>query len=280
MSPYKFSSLARPLDPKRYKSNLAVIVIVLLTVVAYSFFHDQDGINLGDRLLVAIAVAFNLFITWALAREVDPDETYAGFLGMAFALAAYILNFHETTHFLLLLLLLMLFRIVNRTTGLPAKWLDTVSIVILAVYLSFTTDWIVGLIAGLALWIDFKGPEPLIRHGWAAIVVFVAAMISLVLDPMPTGFNTNNIWLVIGSLVLFVPYVITTVPVISFADATGEKLSNKRVQLTQILALFTLVIFIFWQGIPGFLVLMPLWTTMLAVCIFRVIRLVKDMNAG
>lgn len=276
MSPYKFSSLARPLEPKN-KTNLAVIIIVLLTIVAYSFFHDQDGINLGDRILVALTVAFNLFIAWAFAREIDPDEPYAGFLGMLFTLAAYLFNFHAATAFLWLLLLLMLFRITNRTTGLAAKWIDTIAIVLLAGYLSFTIDWIVGLIAGLALWIDFKSREPLIRHGWASIVVFVIAMVSLVLDPMPSGFDSNNVWLVTGSVVLFVPYIITSVPVITFADATGDKLDNKRVQLTQILALFSLVMFIFWQGVTGFLLLMPLWATMLAVCIFRVIRLIQNI---
>jgi hypothetical protein len=214
-------------------------------------------------------------MAWAFSREIDPDQPYAAFLGMAFTLGAYLFNYYETTHFLWLLLLLMLFRITNRTTGLPAKWIDTLGIVILACYLSFSINWIVGLIAGLALWIDFKSYEPMIRHGWASIVVFIAAMIALVTDPLPTGFNDNNIWLVIGSVVIFVPYIITSVPVISFTDATGEKLDNKRIQLTQILALFSIIMFIFWQGISGFLMLMPLWCTMLAVCIFRVIRLVQ-----
>ncbi|MFW5762373.1 MAG: hypothetical protein ACOCXH_15475 [Cyclobacteriaceae bacterium] len=277
MSPYQISSLARPLDPKNYKTNLAVIIIILLTLIAYSFFHDQDGINLGSRLLVALTVAFNLFISWAFAREIDPDEPLAGFLGMALTLAAYLFNFHEVTYFLWLILLLLLFRISNRSTGLPAKWIDTLLIVILSGYLCFSIDWVVGLIAGLAFWIDFKSAEPLIRHGWASIVVFVIAMVSLILDPIPTGFTSENIWLVIGSVVLFVPYIITSLPVITFADATGEKLNNKRVQLTQILALFTVIMFVFWQGITGFLILMPLWATMLAVCIFRIIRMVQNL---
>jgi len=276
MTPYKFSSLARPLDFK-YRTNLAVVLIVLTTIFSYSFFHDQDGINLGDRFITGLILAFNLFIGWALARELDPDEPYAGFLAMACIICAYIFDLYSGTAFLLLLLLLMLMRITNRVTGLPAKWMDTIFIIILAGYLSFIISWIVGLIAGLALWIDFKSPNPHIRHGWAAIVIFIASMVALVLDPIPTSFEIDNVYLVVGSLILFIPYIVSSVPVVSLTDATGEKLSNKRVQLTQILSLFTLVIFIFWKGLEGFLLLMPLWATMLALCLFRVYRLIKNL---
>jgi hypothetical protein len=276
MTPYKFSSLARPLDFK-YRTNLAVVLIVVTTIFSYSFFHDQDGINLGDRLITGLILAFNLFIGWALARELDPDEPYAGFLAMALIICAYLFDLYAGTAFLLLLLLLMLQRITNRVTGLPAKWVDTIFVVILAGYLSFTINWTVGLIAGLALWIDFKSPAPHIRHGWASIVIFLVSIVALVLDPMPVTFAINNIYLVAGSLIIFIPYIIFSVPVVSLTDATGEKISNKRIQLTQILSLFTLIMFIFWQGLGGFLLLMPLWATMLALCFFRVYRLIINL---
>ncbi|MEM8966327.1 MAG: hypothetical protein AAGE93_07905, partial [Bacteroidota bacterium] len=68
----RFSGLARPIDPA-YPTNRAIIIIVSTVFLGLTIYSLSIGQGLIDSLLVGGHLAVVIFLTWALARELDPD---------------------------------------------------------------------------------------------------------------------------------------------------------------------------------------------------------------
>ncbi len=108
---YRITAIGRPLDP-RYRSNLLLLLLL-------------PGAALAAGLLGAGALAGALaaFGAWALTRELAPDDDPAAFVSVALGFAA-LLAFGVDS-LLPVFVALLLCRVVNRSTGLPATPLDS-----------------------------------------------------------------------------------------------------------------------------------------------------------
>jgi len=128
---YEITSIGRPLDPG-YPTNRAVLVLLPLAAVVAGGFAAAGGAGLADVAVGAGGGALAAFGSWALAREIAPeDEIVAAFGAMALGFAAFL--FLEAT---LLPVFAALFyaRVVNRSTGLAATGLDSLIVTALALF--------------------------------------------------------------------------------------------------------------------------------------------------
>ena len=84
---YKYSSIGRPLDPA-YRTNKAVLVLMPVGAglgAVTAWLGGQPGVQI---LLQAAYFLLIVYGSWALARELDPDDHAAAFIGLALALFA------------------------------------------------------------------------------------------------------------------------------------------------------------------------------------------------
>ena len=269
MNVYKYSSTSRPLDPK-YKTNAAIIIITLFTIVGGTFIHMVDGVNLWPHFVWSLGAAFSVFITWAIARELDPDHNYAAFAGVAIIAFAVIFRFYHDPSFLILVQLLLLFRILNRSVGPPAKIFDSVMVLLIGSYLSFFETWIIGLVTAIAFFLDSQLPDPLSKQKWFASIMFIVTVIALFVEPGQVLFTWEMFGYLLVSFAIFIPVFFLRNKVESLTDITGEKINQKRIYVVQILALFTLISIIIWYGEEGFLNLLPLWSSVAGIAFYRV----------
>ncbi len=259
---YRFTSIARPVDP-RYPTNLAVLVLVpLVGALAAGVRLYRDG---GEVLPYAVTAMLVAIVAWALTRELAPDDDRTAFVAMALALAA--LFFVEAGSVLILFVALLLVRIVNRSTGLPARSFDSASVAGLTIWAAFTLGQpLLSLVGALAF-----AADALLEDGrrWqlapAAACFAAFAMISLT-EPFPVAANlAAGEWAFVA--VVASAYVLATLGikhVRSVGDVAGAPLSPMRVRIGMAIGLLVAAQSLVADG-GAALSDSPLWACLVAV---------------
>lgn len=227
---YRYTSIGRPMDPS-LATNRAVLILTSLAALLGALAHWSDGI--GAALQAALWFALIAFGSWALARELDPDDNPAAFIclaaGMLVALAL------ETPGVLIVFVTLGLVRIVNRTTGLAARRSDSVVLTVLTILLIYAAESpLFGLVAALAFILDGSLKEPL-RHQWVFGLVCIGATVVYMVDhdvgPGRLGAPDSLLeWLGLIALVVFALNTLLTRKVHARADVNRRRLDVNRVR--------------------------------------------------
>jgi len=234
---YSRSSIARPLEPQ-YKTNLAVLVLMPIIGFAGFVWAGQNGMSGLGQIFSALSYALVGFLSWAAAREFDPDRNAGAFLAMALAVAAAF--FIGETAVWTMAFALMAIRVVNRSVGLPVKFGDILIVAALAALAVFRDGYAqIGFVAATAFaldaFLDRKRTLNLLGAlvtlsftAWELIELqgdFEALLLSAVavMDPM-------KLYVALGVLALGVLHALLLGRVRSTGDATGEPLSGFRVR--------------------------------------------------
>lgn len=139
MKAQHWTTIGRPID-LHYSTNRAIAGLTAACFVGGTLgtlaVHGPRSGNVVFGLVFAGAV----FLGWALAREIDPDHDRAAFVAASLAALSVVLV--GRPDFLLLFWVLLWLRVVNRSTGLPAGWADSVAILGLSIYQSLRWGWV------------------------------------------------------------------------------------------------------------------------------------------
>lgn len=176
---YQYTSLGRPPD---LSASAARAVVYLLPAVAL-LGAVMGWLRTGDvsgALYSALVYALALYGSWALARELDPDDSPAAIISLAAGVLAVLLV--EAPGILIVFVVLGLVRMVNRSSGLPAKRSDSFSLMVLSIFLIYTNEApLFGAVAALAFFLDGSLRDPL-RSQWVYGLVCLGGMVVYMVD--------------------------------------------------------------------------------------------------
>ena len=123
----------------KYKTNLIVVILAALVSIA--------GWIVTGGFISGLYIGGGTFLTWALAREIDPKHEYSALLAAAISL---INIFHyESISILIIAWLLLTLRMVNGLCGKPVTIFDMLLVLGLTTYLSFNSENSIYLIVFL-----------------------------------------------------------------------------------------------------------------------------------
>jgi hypothetical protein len=229
---YKYSSIGRPLDPA-FATNRAVLILLPLAAIlggVTAWADGQTGLALVQHAIYTLLIVFS---AWALARELDPDDHAAAFIGLAIAVVAS-LSF-DSPGLLIVFSTMGLVRLVNRSTGLAARQFDSIAVMLLVLAVIYTTGSpLFGLVGALAFILDGSLKEPLRRQWIYALICFTGAIVYMV--DHETGLaglsapNTLFEWLALLFLIIFALHTLLLKEVHSSGDVNGKKLDTGRVR--------------------------------------------------
>jgi len=235
-----YTSIARPLDPG-FPTNKAVMILMpigaALGAIA-AWMNGVDGVGIFQQALNFLLIVFG---SWALARDLNPDDHTAAFIAIAAGvLAAFIVS---SPGLLVVFATLGLVRIVNRTTGLAARKTDSVLLMLLAILVIYSTaSPYFGLVAALAFILDGSLKEPL-RHQWIFAMVCLGGTIVYMVDH-DIGISQISVpdslfeWLGLLFLLIFALNTLLLKKVHSKGDVTGKRLDLNRVRGGMAVGLF------------------------------------------
>jgi hypothetical protein len=201
----------------------------------------SDGAVTLQILQQAIVFLLVVFGSWALARELDPDDHLAAFIAMAAAILAALVV--DGPGMLIVFATIGLVRIVNRSTGLAARRSDSIVCMVLALLVVYSTESpFYGLVAALAFILDGSLKEPL-RQQWIFGLICLGGTIVYMVDhdigigPVPAPDSLFE-WLALLFLLIFALDTLLLKKVYSKGDASGQVLDLNRVRGGMAVGLF------------------------------------------
>jgi hypothetical protein len=237
---YKYTSIGRPLEPG-FASNKSVLILMPLGAVlgaVTAWIDGQAGVQLLQQALLFLLI---VFCSWALARELDPDDHTAAFISMAAAVFAALVV--AAPGILIVFTTLGLVRIVNRSTGLVAHMGDSVMVMLLALLVIYSTKSpFFGIVAALAFILDGSLKEPL-RHQWVFGLICLGGTIVYIVDhdigvAHLSAPDSLFGWLALLFLLIFALNTLLLKKVHSKGDINGNKLDLNRVRGGMAVGLF------------------------------------------
>ena len=271
----RITSVGRPIDPN-YPTNRAIVIWALVVTVAGAILQVLGGEGWIPGGLWGIGAGLAVFLAWATCREMDPDHALAAFVAAGLATVGVFCGGLPQLGAILWLLLVV--RVVNRTMGLPATVLDSLSVLGLGIWLSYQGNWGYGAVTVIALLLDSQLPDPQRRQLVLTGVGAVAVGLVAVLRGTMWGSEGLAVWpglIAAGMCAVFAPVLVGARSVESVGDETGERLKGERVQAGQGIALLAGVQAAFWSGEAGLGAMMPLWAAVLGASIYWLFLKVK-----
>lgn len=260
---YRFTSIARPIDPAYFTNRALLIVLPLLALLSAGLAaaHDMGNGPLG----AALSGALVSFAAWALTRELAPDHNGAAFVALAIAWAANVVL--ATSSVLLVFVALVLVRIVNRSTGLSARIFDTLSVLGFCIWATVKLSQpLILLPAFAAFTLDAILKNPLRRHHLAAAVclpVFVWMLVDGV--ALISSDLLAQDWLLIAVFAGGIIAVVNKSPKpVSYCDTSPDRLDNGRVNAGLIVGFVVAMQALLTEGRSEWLET-PIWACFAAV---------------
>lgn len=229
---YKYTSVARPLSPRSTVTRAVLMLLpaaALLGAVA-SWAAGDSAMQIVQRALHFLLIAYG---SWALARELNPDDLIFAFVSLALGLLiALAVN---APGILIVYTTLILVRLVNRSSGLTAKTSDSLVALGLVLIVMYATDSpFIGVVAAVAFFLDgsLKNPH---RQQWIFGLVCLAATVVYMVDH-DVGFSALAApdslaeWLAVLVLLIFALNILLLRRVRAQGDAYGKALDAGRVR--------------------------------------------------
>ena len=262
---YRYTSIARPIDPA-YLTNRALLIILPIVALLSAGLTYIDNLGIGP-LSAAFSGALTAFAAWALTRELAPDYDGAAFVALAFAWVANIAFGARLV--MLLFVAMVLARVVNRSTGLPLRLLDTLGVLGFCTWAATSTQQpLILLVASLAFFLDARLEDPVRRHYLAAaacLAVFAWMLVGHALV-LADDLMVRD-WLAIGASAMGVSlFVIINPDPVSYCDVSPRRLSRARVSAGLVVGWLLAVQAVLTHGRSGWLET-AIWACVIALLI-------------
>ena len=270
----KISSIGRPLD-FNYKTNKAIVIITTITIMFGLVLSILNEFTIPNVILTGVSFGITFFVSWAISREIDPDNSISAFIGLIPLFT--ILFFWIETNIIILFWLLISLRIINRTTGLPARIFDSGMFFVISFLMSYFYSPIFGFLAAIVFLFDTK-----LINGQKFQLIF--ASLSLLLSIIFFTINNQVFVLPIFSMIQLLSILIIAIvfalisyftkDVKSKGDKNNEPLSLSRIKAAQIFILFSVLLTSFVE--IGLTAMIPVWCGLSGVIIHRFSQCFKD----
>jgi hypothetical protein len=237
---YKYTSIGRPLDPA-FPTNKAVLILMPLGALlgaAAAWTAGETGMRVAQQAVHFLLIVFS---SWALARELDPDDPVAAFISMFLATAVALAV--AEPGILVVFATLGLVRMVNRSTGLTAKTSDSVFLMLLVFAVIYTSQSpYFGLVAALAYILDGSLRQPFRQQWIFALLCLGATVVYMVDHDVGIGYlaapDSLFGWLALLFLLLFALDTLLLKQVHSRGDVGNRALDPARVRGGMVVGLF------------------------------------------
>ena len=267
MDTKKISSLSRPLDMD-YPDNRLIVLLCVMIFIASVLFRMLSGDNLLPGIIWSIRAALSVFFAWALTKEIDPDHPESAMIAAGIGISGLFLFNYPSL--LIALLLVSLFRMVNRTVGVPLTLYDSILIVITGIYLAYTGKWMYGIVMSIAFFMDAILTKPVKRHFLFASISLIAGLFGFHGESIEIGPISGYYVIALLLLTLFFIFrIVLAEKSHSISDRSGDPLSDKRILATCIVALITGLLAV-PEGLTSIAETFPLWAAISGIIVFDI----------
>ncbi len=249
-------TLGRKLDIN-YGTNKLIISLSILAGLL-------GGIRTGE-IKSGLYIGLGTFISWALAREVDPGHEKSAFLGVAFS--SINIFYYEKIEILLIFWLILIMRMISGISGKELEPLDFIVLLGMSLYLSANnqnTIYLLIFLLAMAILILLKEKKKLAigASSLAIIAFYIVEKMSIGTLSLnrPDPLNTINIFAI--NLVSLSFFFWTYMSKGKIKDDQGNLVNRARVEWSQIIynISFLLIFFLGEMAINNLIIYLSVTT--------------------
>ncbi|MBQ8418446.1 MAG: hypothetical protein IJX10_07465, partial [Phascolarctobacterium sp.] len=215
-----YIGLGRPIDLQDTATRFALLgsIVAMAAVTAWQI---MGNIDVMDAAMGGVGAGLGFLFSFMLAQELDPDRKMGGVIGgiLTFVATLYL----GEGNIIVVLWLLFVLRMLNRTSGSRHKIGDNVIIIGTAAWLGTQGFWLYPLITASVYALETQIPGGYFRSwylaGLALCTCFFADFNFLV-----QNLSMVYVYLMCATFIIFLPEIRAAV----FTEAKGDR-NNKRI---------------------------------------------------
>ena len=240
----KYLGLGRPIDFGEKVNKIAMLATIFICV-AVTLWKTSSGMDSGEAVMFSMTSGLGFLLSYIIALELDPDRQLGGLIGGALTVLGY--YFFGAGNITVMLWLLFILRMLNRSSGDRHRIGDNVIIIASAVWLGKEGFWVYPLLTGAAYILESQIKGGYFRSLYLASISLAGLIIA--------EFSKESVVLTMDMIVLNCFAIILFLPEIRIAEYTqakgdknGKRLIPKRLQATMGFFCMLLVAAIFLHG--------------------------------
>ena len=223
------------------------------------------------------------FLTWVLAREIDPAHDYAAIL-TSFIILLLTLQFLQMPNIFLLLWLILATRYINHITGLPTTFLDSTILFVLSVVLKLYNYWYIGFLSTIYYLQKYRSNTSKKHPPIYTILSLIVMIYFYIIQQQRLNIqnpNTDQI-LIIALSILFLGIISLTNKKIEYlADVTQKPVPFGYIKSGQYLLGFSTLLITLFLGPEKFYHLLSIWTILIVAGIYFILyHILKGKKIG
>lgn len=226
----EYLGLGRAIDFNNYPTRLAFLFSILSGVAEVFFQGAFNGLSSSASISFGAQAGFSFLLSFMLAAELDPDRRAGGLI--AGFLSVLGIHFMGTGNVIVLLWLLWILRMLNRTAGDRHRVADDILILGCAYYLGVNEFWLYPLLTAAAFIVEAILPAGYFGSYFLAAMAFAVTFFAKIsFEPA----NLSIIYVYIGAIafILFLPALKVANYCKALGDKDGQELYKLRLWASQ-----------------------------------------------
>ena len=240
----KYLGLGRPIDFGEKVNKVAMLTTIFICV-AVTLSKTSSGMDSGEAVMFSMTSGLGFLLSYIIALELDPDRQLGGLIGGALTVLGY--YFFGAGNITVMLWLLFILRMLNRSSGDRHRIGDNVIIIASAVWLGKEGFWVYPLLTGAAYILESQIKGGYFRSLYLA-GISLAGLIIAEFSKESVVLTMDMIVLNCFAIILFLPEIRIAEYTQAKGDKNGKRLIPKRLQATMGFFCMLLVAAIFLHG--------------------------------
>ena len=239
-----YLGLGRPIDFGEKVNKVAMLTTIFICV-AVTLWKTSSGMDSGEAVMFSMTSGLGFLLSYIIALELDPDRQLGGLIGGALTVLGY--YFFGAGNITVMLWLLFILRMLNRSSGDRHRIGDNVIIIASAVWLGKEGFWVYPLLTGAAYILESQIKGGYFRSLYLA-GISLAGLIIAEFSKESVVLTMDMIVLNCFAIILFLPEIRIAEYTQAKGDKNGKRLIPKRLQATMGFFCMLLVAAIFLHG--------------------------------
>ena len=240
----KQRGLGRPIEFGEKVNKIAMLATIFICV-AVTLWKTSSGMDSGEAVMFSMTSGLGFLLSYIIALELDPDRQLGGLIGGALTVLGY--YFFGAGNIAVMLWLLFILRMLNRSSGDRHRIGDNVIIIASAVWLGKEGFWVYPLLTGAAYILESQIKGGYFRSLYLA-GISLAGLIIAEFSKESVVLTMDMIVLNCFAIILFLPEIRIAEYTQAKGDKNGKRLIPKRLQATMGFFCMLLVAAIFLHG--------------------------------
>lgn len=266
-----YMGLGRPIDFDNRVTRIALLCAILVTV-AVTVWQGMQGVGSDDAVMAAVGSGLGFLFSYMLALELDPDRQLGGIIGGGLTVIAY--HFLGEGNILVMLWLLFIMRMLNRSSGDRHRLIDNIIMIGCAAWLGKQGFWVYPLLTGAAYVLESQISAGYFRSLYLA-GISLACLIFAEYGTQPNDLSMQYIYITSVAFILFLPEIRVAEYTKAKGDKNGKRLLVKRLQTMQGFFLMILFSLVFLHGNGAAVSLLPALMAAVGCGAFLLVALVR-----